>query len=89
MELGDYTTALEYLVLSKNFETAFEVARRNGQMQLYAEILGDQARPSDYNKMAAYYEVERNLLLAGKFYALAGQHAKVRNQPLPFPLLFC
>ena len=77
MGLGDYTTALEYLVLSKNYDTAFDVACQHGQMQLFAEILGDQAQASDYNKIAAYYEKERNLLLAGKFFALAGQHTKV------------
>lgn len=77
MELGDYTTALEYLVMSKNYETAFEVARQNGQIQLFADILGDQASPDDHNKIALHYEQERNFLLAGKYYALAGQSEKV------------
>jgi hypothetical protein len=77
MELGDYTTALEYLVMSKNYETAFEVARQNGQIQLFADILGDQASREDLNKIALHYEQERNFLLAGKYYALAGQNEKV------------
>lgn len=77
MELGDYTTALEYLVMSKNYETAFEVARQNGQIQLFADILGDQASPDDLNKIAVHYEQERNFLLTGKYYALAGQIEKV------------
>ena len=77
MELGDYTTALEYLVMSKNYETAFEVARQNGQIQLFADILGDQASPDDHNKIALHYEQERNFLLAGKYYALAGQSENV------------
>ncbi|EFX73748.1 hypothetical protein DAPPUDRAFT_324995 [Daphnia pulex] len=76
MELGDYTTALEYLVMSKNYETAFEVARQNGQIQLFADILGDQASREDLNKIALHYEQERNFLLAGKYYALAGQNEK-------------
>ena len=79
MELGDYSTALEYLVLSKNYETAFEVARQNGQMQLFADILGDQAQEADLLKIASFYEQERNVLMAGKFYALAGHHSKVRH----------
>ncbi len=77
MELGDHTTALEYLVMSKNYETAFEVARQNGQIQLFADILGDQASQEDFNKIASYYEKERNFLLAGKYYALSGQNEKV------------
>ena len=77
MDLGDYTTALEYLVMSKNYETAFEVARQNGQIQLFADILGDQATPDDLVKIASHYEHERNFLLAGKYYALAGQNDKV------------
>ena len=77
MQLGDYTTALEYLVLSNNHQAALQVARQNGQIQLLADILGDQAQPEDYHQIAQYYEQERNLLAAGKFFALAGQHAKV------------
>lgn len=77
MDMGDYTTALEYLVMSKNYETAFDVARQNGQVQLYADILGDQAQQEDYVKIAQHYEKERNFLLAGKYHTLAGQHTKV------------
>lgn len=77
MDLGDYTTALEYLVMSKNYETAFEVARQNGQIQLFADILGDQASQEDLIKIALHYEQERNFLQAGKYYALAGQSDKV------------
>ena len=77
MDLGDYTTALEYLIMSKNYERAFEVARQNGQIQLYADILGDQAQQEDYVKIAVHYDQERNFLLAGKYYAMAGEHVKV------------
>lgn len=63
--------------MSKNLDTAFEVASQSGQIQLFADILGDQAKPEDYNKIAAYYENQRNFLLAGKYYALGGNHNKV------------
>jgi len=63
--------------MSKNLETAFEVASQNGQVQLFADILGDQAQSEDYNKIAGYYEQQRNFLLAGKYYALGGQNSKV------------
>lgn len=79
MDMGDYTTALEYLVMSKNYETAFDVARQNGQVQLYADILGDQAQQDDYTKIAQHYEKERNFLLAGKYHTLAVQYNKVNN----------
>ena len=83
MDLGDYTTALEYLIMSKNYDRAFEVAKQNGQIQLYADILGDQAQQEDYAKIASHYEMERNFLLAGKYSALAGQHSKVcKLEPL-------
>ena len=77
MEMGDHTAALEYLVLSKNYDTAFEVARKNGEVQLFADILGDQAQQEDYNKIGLYYENERKYLLSGKYFALAGHHTKV------------
>lgn len=77
MEMGDHTAALEYLVLSKNYDTAFEVARKNGEVQLFADILGDQAQQEDYNKIGLYYENERKYLLSGKYFALAGHHIKV------------
>jgi WD repeat-containing protein 19 len=63
--------------MSKNLETAFVVASQNDQVQLFADILGDQAQSEDYNKIAGYYDHQRNFLLAGKYYALAGQNNKV------------
>lgn len=82
MDLGDYTTALEYLVMSKNYDTAFEVARQNGQIQLFADILGDQASKDDLVKIASHYEHERSFLQAGKYYALAGHSEKVSSNPI-------
>ena len=78
--MGEHTTALEYLVLSKNYDTAFEVARKNGEMELFANILGDQAQQEDYNKIGLYYENELKFLLSGKYFALAGHHSKVPYQ---------
>lgn len=62
--------------------TAFEVARQNGQIQLFADILGDQASQDDLVRIASHYEHERNFLLAGKYYALAGHSEKVCSNPI-------
>lgn len=78
-KLSDYNSAIQFLVLSKCMDEAFQLARTHGKMELYAEILGSDATPEDYKSVALHFENERNHFLAGKFYYLAGVYPKVRN----------
>ena len=48
----------------------------SGKMDLFADIIGDEATPEDYNSIAVYFESERNSLQAGRFFHKAGHHSK-------------
>ncbi|KAF2362334.1 Tetratricopeptide-like helical domain [Trinorchestia longiramus] len=78
--LDDYESAIQFLVLSKCADEAFQLARAHGKMELYAEILGDDASIADYNSLALHFDNEKNHLLAGKFYYKAGQYSKSLKQ---------
>ena len=75
--LNDYSSAIQFLVLSKCTDEAFQLARTHGKMELYAEILGADATPEDYKSVALHFDNERNHFLSGKFYYLAGNYPKV------------
>ncbi|KAK8722853.1 hypothetical protein OTU49_012085 [Cherax quadricarinatus] len=75
-KLNDYNSAIQFLVLSKCTDEAFQLARTHGKMELYADILGSDATPEDYKSVALHFENERNHFLSGKFYYLAGIYPK-------------
>ncbi|XP_013161531.1 PREDICTED: WD repeat-containing protein 19 [Papilio xuthus] len=74
----DPTSAIKFLVMSLCYDEAFQLARKNGKLQLYGEILiqTSQARPEDFRSLALHFEGEKNHLLAGKFYFHAGEYGK-------------
>ena len=41
MKLSDYGTAIQFLVMSKCNDEAFQLAQHHGQMEVYAEIIGN------------------------------------------------
>ena len=40
IKLNDYGTAIQFLVMSKCNDEAFQLAQQHGQMEIYAEIIG-------------------------------------------------
>lgn len=74
----DPTSAIKFLVMSLCYEEAFQLARKNGKLQSYGEILiqTSQARSEDFRSLALHFEGEKNHLLAGKFYFHAGEYGK-------------
>ncbi|XP_076036473.1 intraflagellar transport protein Oseg6 [Oratosquilla oratoria] len=74
--LNDYGSAIQFLVMSRCNDEAFQLARAHGKMELYADILGADANPEDYKSVALHFDNEKNSFLAGKFYHLAGNHTK-------------
>ncbi|XP_041973460.1 WD repeat-containing protein 19 [Aricia agestis] len=74
----DPTSAIKFLVMSLCYDEAFTLARKNGKLQVYGEILiqTSQARPEDFRSLALHFEGERSPLLAGKFYFHAGEYAR-------------
>ncbi|XP_072941751.1 WD repeat-containing protein 19 [Epargyreus clarus] len=80
----DPTSAIKFLVMSLCYDEAFQLARKNGKLQLYGEILiqTSQARPEDFRSLALHFEGEKNHLLAGKFYFHAGEYSKAMSHLL-------
>ena len=76
-KFGDYASAIQFLVMSKCTEEAFHLARMHGLMELYAESLGKEANPEEYESVALHFESENNNYLAGKYYMLASSYAEV------------
>ncbi|KAF9815163.1 hypothetical protein SFRURICE_006727 [Spodoptera frugiperda] len=80
----DPTSAIKFLVMSLCYDEAFQLARKNGKLQLYGEILiqTSQARPEDFKSLALHFEGEKNHLLAGKFFFHAGEYNKAMSHLL-------
>ncbi|XP_074649650.1 WD repeat-containing protein 19-like isoform X1 [Tubulanus polymorphus] len=79
LKLSDYSSAIQFLVMSKCNDEAFQLAQVHGQMETYADIIGPDATPEDYRSIALHFENERNYFMAGKFFLLCGQHPKALN----------
>ncbi len=76
LRLGDFNSAIQFLILSKCVDEAFQLAKQHGKMALFADIIGEDASAEDYHSIAMYFESERNSLQAGRFFYRAGQHSK-------------
>ncbi|KAK4886815.1 hypothetical protein RN001_003086 [Aquatica leii] len=79
--LGDYPSAIRFLVISKCNSEAFDLARKHGKLQLYGEVLlstlsADELRPQDFLALAEYFEIEKNNLLTGKYFYHAHEFQK-------------
>ncbi|KAJ8298290.1 hypothetical protein KUTeg_024821 [Tegillarca granosa] len=72
--LNDYSSAIQFLVMSKCNDEAFQLAQTHNQMETYADIIGPDATPEDYQSIALYFENEKNHFLSGKFFLLCGQY---------------
>lgn len=79
----DPTSAIKFLIMSLCYDEAFQLARKNGKLHLYGEILIQTSeRPEDFRSLALHFEGERNYLLAGKFYFHAGEYNKAMTHLL-------
>ncbi len=72
-KIGDFASAIQFLVLSRCNDSAFLLAQEHQKMEQYAEIIGEQATPEDYNSIALYFENKSQHFLAGKFFYMAGK----------------
>lgn len=74
--LNDYSSAIQFLVISKCNDEAFQLAQAHNQMETYADIIGPDATPEDYQSIALFFENEKNHFMAGKFFLLSGQYSR-------------
>ena len=88
-KLNDIGSAIEFLVLSKCYSEAFNLAQTTGQVDTYANLMmmmeddGHEQGNNDHDQLmqdylliAIYYEQEKDYLKAGNFYCLCGQYKK-------------
>lgn len=85
-KLGDFASAIQFLVMSQCSEEAFRLAQEHDQMERYADIIGENATEEDYKSMAVYFENQHQSLLAGKFFMFAGQYNKALTHLLRCPV---
>ena len=76
LKLNDFSSAIQFLVISRCVDEAFQLAQQHAKMDLFADIVGEDATPEDNHSIAVYFETERNHLQAGRFYQRAGEHGK-------------
>eukprot|EP01063_Lacrimia_lanifica_P024005 TRINITY_DN3196_c0_g2_i1.p1 TRINITY_DN3196_c0_g2~~TRINITY_DN3196_c0_g2_i1.p1 ORF type:complete len:1456 (+),score=570.56 TRINITY_DN3196_c0_g2_i1:76-4443(+) len=65
---GNPETAIEFLLLAKKTDEAFELASSNEKLHVFASILGDSGSNEDYTNLAKHYEKKKNFDLAGDYY---------------------
>uniref|UniRef100_A0A0X3PB08 WD repeat-containing protein 19 n=1 Tax=Schistocephalus solidus TaxID=70667 RepID=A0A0X3PB08_SCHSO len=85
MKIGDFGSAIQFLVMSKCHSSAYDLAQKHKKMEVYAEVIGTDATPSEYKSIAVYFECEKNWLMAGKFFYFAKQYAKAVRHLLRVP----
>ncbi|GAB1289679.1 WD repeat-containing protein 19 [Apodemus speciosus] len=86
LQLGDYGSAIQFLVLSKCNNEAFTLAQQHNKMEIYADIIGaEDTTNEDYQSIALYFEGEKRHFQAGKFFLLCGQYSRALKHFLKCP----
>ncbi|KAJ1448620.1 hypothetical protein M885DRAFT_538620 [Pelagophyceae sp. CCMP2097] len=73
---GDIRGAIEFLLMARQSDEAFDLAKAHSQVDVYAAALGEHMSPDDALQVAQYYEKEHDLGKAGKYHAVCGQYAR-------------
>ena len=71
-KVGDFTSAIEFLLLAECREEAFNLADREGAMDTFASLIGEQGSETEFREIAKYYTATGALQSAGDYYAKAG-----------------
>ena len=82
---GKFAEAVEFLVLSKCVDEAFQMALQQNEMKRFAEIIGERASLEDNLRIARYFVDSREHYLAGVFYLRCGDHSKALQHLLIAP----
>ncbi|KAI1238247.1 hypothetical protein IHE44_0012965 [Lamprotornis superbus] len=85
-KLGDYGSAIQFLVMSKCNNEAFTLAQQHNKMEIYADIISSESTTNeDYQSIALYFEAEKKHFQAGKFFLLCGQYGRALRHFLQSP----
>ena len=82
---GRFGEAVEFLVLSKCLDEAFQMAIQQNEMKRFAEIIGDRAGLEDNLRIAKYFEERKEHYLTGVFYLRCEDHARALRHLLLAP----
>ncbi|NWU43545.1 WDR19 protein, partial [Hylia prasina] len=86
LQLGDYGSAIQFLVLSKCNSEAFTLAQQHNKMEIYADIISSESTTNEeYQSIALYFEAEKKHFQAGKFFLLCGQYGRALRHFLQSP----
>lgn len=85
-KMGDYSSALQFLVMSNCNNEAFAIAETYNHMEQYAEVVGNDASCEDYLRIAAYFQKNVDHFRAGQFFHKAGDYVKALDHFLLCPL---
>ncbi|XP_012413373.2 WD repeat-containing protein 19 [Trichechus manatus latirostris] len=86
LQLGDYGSAIQFLVMSKCNNEAFTLAQQHNKMEIYADIIGSEDTTNeDYQSIALYFEGEKRHFQAGRFFLLCGQYSRALKHFLKCP----
>uniref|UniRef100_A0A8C9BC88 WD repeat domain 19 n=2 Tax=Phocoena sinus TaxID=42100 RepID=A0A8C9BC88_PHOSS len=86
LQLGDYGSAIQFLVMSKCNNEAFTLAQQHNKMEIYVDIIGSEDTTNeDYQSIALYFEGEKRHFQAGKFFLLCGQYSRALKHLLKCP----
>ena len=72
---GAAADAIEFLLIGRKVDEAFQLARERGEMDLFVTSLGDGGTPEDYRRLAKFFEKENDPARAGDMYAACGERA--------------
>ena len=56
LKLSDFSSAIQFLVISRCVDEAFQLAQQHAKMDLFADIVGDDATPEDYHRLPYDYK---------------------------------
>jgi WD repeat-containing protein 19 len=76
---GKPELAIEFLLLARLQEEAFQLAVDHNSVHLYSRVLEGKGSPAQYEQIAKYYEESGDFLEAGKWYAQSGNYGKAVN----------
>lgn len=68
--------AVEFLLLARQMEQAFDVAQAHQEMDTFAALVAANAAPAELQRIAAYYESRGELAKAGDVWLRCGQQAR-------------
>jgi len=73
---NNHSGAIEFLLMAKRSDEAFDIATKFDNMAMFVSVLGDNGRPEQYMRIARYYEDKQDWANAAKFFGICGAYHK-------------